>query len=304
MSKPVNLLLQTTIVTTADDWNIGRFSLLTQYLASLANADGQPRYHVTGRDRARPAGEDDPVLSTLDNSEFDELWLFAVDVGNGLTQNECAGITRFRQRGGGLMATRDHNDLGSSICTLGGIGKAHYFHSQQTDPDEARRCRDDNITTNIDWPNYHSGANGDYQRVEPVAPLHELLRRPDAPSGRIETFPAHPHEGGIGAPPDEPGARVIATGRSQITDRPFNLIVAFDRRHDDEGHNLGRGVAESSFHHFADYNWDITRGCPSFVEEAPGKGYQQNPAALADIKTYVSNLARWLAPGVSGGCRA
>jgi hypothetical protein len=36
------------------------------------------------RDR-ESLGAPDSVLSTLDHSPFDEMWLFAVDVGNGLT---------------------------------------------------------------------------------------------------------------------------------------------------------------------------------------------------------------------------
>jgi hypothetical protein len=57
---------------------------------------------------------------------------------------------------------------------------------------------------------------------------------------------------------------------------------------------LGRAVAESSFHHFVDYNWDTSAGAPTFVEEAPGDGYEKEPHALEDIKTYVGNLAAWL----------
>jgi hypothetical protein len=36
-------------------------------------------------------------------------------------------------------------------------------------------------------------------------------------------------------------------------------------------------------------------GCPSFLEEPPGGGYKRNPQALEDIKTYVRNVAVWLA---------
>jgi hypothetical protein len=67
---------------------------------------------------ARPTG----CSRGLDASDFGQLWLFAVDVGDGLTGEDWAGISRFRQRGGGLMVTRDHMDLGCSICSLGGAG--------------------------------------------------------------------------------------------------------------------------------------------------------------------------------------
>lgn len=145
----------------------------------------------------------------------------------------------------------------------------------------------------ISWPNYHSGANGDYQRVKAVEPIHELLR---TPSGSIEYFPAHPHEGSVGVPEGEDRARVIATGVSQVTGREFNLIVAFERRTDRHGNQLGRAVAESSFHHLVDYNWDTSIGCPSFLVEPPGDEIERYPARLQDIKTYVSNAAMWLVP--------
>jgi len=88
---------------------------------------------------------------------------------------------------------------------------------------------------------------------------------------------------------------VIATGVSQVTHRPFNLIVAFEGALDEQGNTLGRGIAESSFHHFADYNWDISKGCPSFVLEPPGDQITKEPEHLRDIKAYVHNLALWLA---------
>ena len=281
------ILLQTTIPAIEDDWHIGRFSLLSEYLRSLTGDDGAPLYEVTARDHETDE-TGDPLLSTLDESDVDQLWLFAVDTGSGLTTADCAGITRFRKRGGGIFATRDHNDLGSSLCTLGGVGAAHYFHSTNPDPDPERNRRDDDITLDIDYPNYHSGANGDYQKIAAVD--HELFLRPD--STLIEYFPAHPHEGGVGAP--DASSRVIATGTSKRTGRPFNLVVAFERIADEEGNRLGRSIAESSFHHVVDYNWNTDMGCPSFVAEPPGDGYKRNPGALNDIKQYVTNVATWL----------
>jgi hypothetical protein len=56
-------------------------------------------------------------------------------------------------------------------------------------------------------------------------------------------------------------------------------------------------VAESSFHHFVDYNWDLSKGAPTFLHEPPGDEIKRHPEHLADIKNYVTNLARWLAPG-------
>jgi hypothetical protein len=293
MTKPIRILLQTTIPFAEDDWHIGRFSLLRKHLASLKDEAGKPLYEVVARNREQDAAGNEPVLSSLDTSDFDELWLFAIDTGDGLTAADCQGITRFRQRGGGILAMRDHQDLGVSLCTLGGIGRAHFFHSKHPEPDTSRHVPDDPYTTSISWPNYHSGANGDYQTITVQVP-HEVMRNPASPTGFIEFFPAHPHEGAVGVPEGEEQARVIATGKSQVTGRPFNLVVAFESTRDSRGNTLGRGIAESSFHHFADYNWDTDSGCPSFLAEPPGDGYKRNPQALEDIKTYVSNVARWL----------
>lgn len=295
MNTPIRILLQTTIPAIEDDWNINRFTLLREHLASLTDEEGRPLCEVTARNRETNAAGDDVVLSRLDTTDFNELWLFAVDAGDGLSVADCQGITRFRQRGGGILATRDHQDLGSSLCTLGGVGRAHFFHTKHQDPDESRHADDDQDTKTISWPNYHSGSNGNYQGLTPTGAVHELLRHTDSASGVIEYFPAHPHEGGVGVPEGEEHARVIATGESKVTHRPFNLMVAFEKVDDKHGNTLGRAIAESSFHHFADYNWDTEMGCPSFLMEPPGDQIKREPSKLEDVKTYVRNLALWLA---------
>jgi hypothetical protein len=295
MSKPLRILLQTTIPTTEDDWSIARFSLLTQHLMSLKNDGGSPLCEVVARDRQSDANGNDSVLSILAQSDFDELWLFAVDTGNGISDGDCKGITEFRQRGGGILATRDHMDLGCSLCRLGGIGAAHFFHTQNPDPDLSRHCIDDPHTTYISYPNYHSGRNGDYQRITIQHPIHPLLMNPESPTGTIEFYPAHPHEGAVGVPANAQ-ARVIATGQSIVSGRTFNLAVAFEREKDEQGHLLGRAVAESTFHHFCDYNWDVNQGCPSFVDEPPGNTMQTEARAILDLKTYLQNLVLWLTP--------
>nr|WP_309742199.1 hypothetical protein [Chamaesiphon sp. OTE_20_metabat_361] len=129
-------MLQTTITPTDDDWSIARFSLLERYLSSLKDELGNPLCEVVSRDRQSDADGNDPVLSTLEacasshdaRNNFDELWLFAVDVADGigdspkerLRQRGCEGITRFRQQGGGILTTRDHMNLGSSLCNSSG----------------------------------------------------------------------------------------------------------------------------------------------------------------------------------------
>jgi hypothetical protein len=283
-----HILLQTTIVDEPNDWNIGRFSRLTAFLSELRDPDGRPAFRVTARNRA-VRGAPDPVLSKLDESDVDQLWLFAVDGGDGLAAEDCASISRFRRRGGALVVTRDHMDLGRSLCNLSGVGAAHHFHSQNREPDEGRHCVDNPFSANISWPNYHSGANGDFQRVQPAGAIHPVMRDRHSASGVIQYLPSHPHEGAVSAPADDASARVVMEGQSSISGRRFNLAVAFER-----SEHGGRAIAESSFHHFADYNWDPAAGCPSFVSEPAGDGIAGFPEALRSTRQYVRNVAFWL----------
>jgi len=285
--RRIKVLLQTTIVPTEDDWSIARFSRLTALLANATGDDGELLYDVTARDRG-PVDVPDPVLSTLDASAFDQLWLFAVDTGDGLRTRDCAAIARFWRNGGGLMVTRDHMDLGSSICSLDGVGAAHFFHTRNAPADPEARARDDPYTTAISWPNFHSGANGDYQVIEPVLPIHPVLRDPASATGAIRFLPSHPHEGGVRAP-EGSDARVIAIGHSKVTGRAFDLAVAFA-----ECPTHGRAIAQSTFHHFADYNWDVRSGSPSFVTEPPSDGLVKHPQAAADTRRYALAVADWL----------
>jgi hypothetical protein len=289
MSKPAKILLQTTVPFFADGWHIGRFGLLRDHLAGLKDGHGHPTFEVTARNRDS-LGRPDSILSTIDKSDFTQLWLFAVDEGNGLTPEDCAAISRFRHAGGGLMVTRDHMDLGSSVCSLGGVGAAHHFHSKNPSADPAHRAIDDPYTSDILWPNFHSGANGDYQIVTPVEPLHPVLSDPDESDGVLRYLPAHPHEGDVSAPMNDPTARVIATGRSKVTGVVFNVAVAFE-----PSEAGGPAIAQSTFHHFTDCNWDTRLGAPSFVTEPMGEGVLRSAPAQRSIRRYATNLANWLA---------
>ncbi len=283
----IRVLLQTTIAPATNDWCIARFSRLAALLRDERDESGLGLFDVTTRDRD-PIGAPDTVLSSLDRSCYAQLWLFAVDIGNGLTKEDCRGIEAFRARGGGVVIARDHMDLGSSVCELAGIGAAHHFHTRNVDP-TAPAVRDDPFTTSISWPNFHSGANGDFQEIEAVEPTHAVLRDASAANGSIQFLPSHPHEGAVSAPPGT-GARVIARGRSKATGARFNIAVAFEADGD-----TGRAIMQSTFHHFADYNWDPRVGAPSFVDEPPGDGILRCPAAAAATHRYARNVARWLA---------
>jgi hypothetical protein len=278
---PVRILLQTTIPLAEDDWHIGRFSLLARHLRDCGHA-------VDCRNREPGGDGHDHVLSTLAETSYHEMWLFGADVENGLSTRDVEGINAFRRRGGGLLTARDHQDLGLCLRGIGQVGEANYFHRCHCEPDPSRQTADDRETPSISWPNYRSGANGDHQRIDPAGRVHPVLRRRGQEP--IEYFPAHPHEGAIGAAECGEEGRVIATGTSRATGRVFNLVVVLEPRN---GH--GRALMHSSFHHFADCNWDSRLPKPSFVSEPSGDGMLREPQAAEDIRRYAENAARWLA---------
>src|SRR5882724_4360098 len=136
------ILLQTTIAESADDWDISRFSLLADELRAAG-------HDVVARNRAN-RGDDDHVLSRLDELDFEQLWLMAVDVGDGLTAADAYAIRRFRENGGGVLTARDHQDLGCCLSRLGSLGVVNEFHDKTIDP--STMC-DDKDTPTISWPN-------------------------------------------------------------------------------------------------------------------------------------------------------
>jgi hypothetical protein len=285
----LRILLKTTIAPVKDDWNIGRFSLLCRHLASLRN--GRSYYDVTARDRVEDECGNDVDLIGAARGEFDQLWLFAADDTGALTDRDVEAIATFRDRGGGVLLTRDHQDLGACLGKLGALGATHYFQSVNPDPDPSRRCCDDLGTPSITWPNFHSGANGGLQRIAVEPPVHALMARADGEP--LKYLPAHPHEGSVGVPAAlGQTARVVARGRSQRTGASYNLCVAVEEP------SQGRAVSDSSFHHFCDYNWNPRMGAPTFVTEPAGDGMLREPAALRDTHRYVENIAEWLSSGV------
>jgi hypothetical protein len=277
-----SILLKTTIPTMIGDWHIGRFSLLAALLRDLGHG-------VVARDREDPS-VNDPDLERARRGGFDQVWLFGVcDASIPLTGTDIDAIVQFHRSGGGLLLSRDHQDLGACFARIGTLGACHHFHSTNPEPEPERRVRDDVGTPEISWPNYHAGRNGDAHPIETVGPVHPLVQRPDGDP--IQWFPAHPHKGVVCAPPSlGDRTRVIARARSLRSGALFNLVVAVDA----VPSVGGRAVVDASFHHFCDCNWDPSCGAPSFVTEPWGEDIAIVPHARSDAEQYAANIATWL----------
>jgi hypothetical protein len=146
---------------------------------------------------------------------YDEIWLFGIngEFQPGLTASELRVLTAWMNRGGGLFATGDHDDLGAAMCS--GIPRVREMRrwtaAQQVPPGGGFTRIDTNRPTNaaeatgaspisfahegdttpqpIDWVPVWSFRAGFrlYQRP------HEVLCHPEL--GPIDVMPDHPHEG-------------------------------------------------------------------------------------------------------------
>jgi hypothetical protein len=108
------ILLQTSIAFTADDWHVGRFSMLARELGRTAL--------VTARNRTPDESGDDPVLAGLDRADFEQIWVLAVDGGRAFSAVEVAALNRFQRSGGGVLTARDHQNMGSGSARSMGPG--------------------------------------------------------------------------------------------------------------------------------------------------------------------------------------
>ena len=266
------ILLQTTIAEHPDDWDDRRFSLLADELRAAG-------HDVTARNRAN-RGDDDPVLSRLDELDYDQLWLMAVDVGDGLTAAEARrhhAVPRERRRG----ADRSRPPGPGQLPAAGSDRSARSTTSTTRTPTRAR-CATTRTPRPSRGPTTTPAPTATTSRCSPTNRCTSCCAPRATASGRIEWFPAHPHEGAVSA--SVPFATVLAQGRSTATGRTSTSRWCWTASaHRTAGPWAGR-VAESTFHHFADYNWDLDRGAPSFVTEPPGHADQGRPVAAGDLQ--------------------
>jgi hypothetical protein len=260
----------------------------------------------------------DPDLNKLEN--FDVIWFFGFngDLDSGLSPAELELLDAFMKppKCGGVLVTGDHADLGKSIA--GQIKRAGQMRRYPA-PGDQGPGRNTTLEEGPD-PNciFEAGDESDdrpqtirYERF-PVLSLPGLnLYRPHpvlcGPEGPIDVLPDHLHEGEAIVPTSEKlGAEwptrgdghqerpfVIAWGKTkepEAGDREFGVVSAYD------GHtvDVGRIVADSSWHHWFDFNiTGIPEGPPYYA------GFDATPAgqaALKKIDAYFLNCGVWLAP--------
>jgi hypothetical protein len=240
---------------------------------------------------------------------------------NELDDHEVAVLEQWMNAGGGLMFTGDHSDLNplkpridcsepghNSFLTLGRalgyrIPRAKQLRVWEGPPTFCIDEQLDNVNTQMEGKCSTSYDAPCLQYDE----IPQTLLQSSAPhrlfvyanlkgdSVRIEVLPDHAHEGKVLVPEklDEswPKASPLPVVAAKSADkrpglrREYDLSIAYD------GHPLevGRIVADSSFHHFVDKN----------LMNIVGKdccGVPLPETHLDQIAHYFMNLVLWLAP--------
>ena len=209
-------------------------------------------------------------------------------MGDGLSPGDAAGIVRFRERGGGVLTARDHQDLGSSLSAS--ARSAASTTSTPTTPSRDAQ-RDDQDNPDISWPNYHSGANGDYQPVFVVEPVTTCCDRPEGQ--RSHRVVPRPPARGIGRRRRNAVRAGRRPGRSTVTGRTSTWrSPSTARRPPTAAPGPRRGVLHVPPLRRHELGHRRRR---AVVRDRPAATRSSAiPLGSTTFKDYVRNIARWL----------
>ena len=285
MGKAPQALLLSTIATDANDWHIGRFSLLGTMIRT-AGEEMDPSFNLTISDYPTSDADRKALQDDLSSGRYGQIWLIAPDLDNGPDAGFFRALEAAVKGGTDLVIARDHTDLGCCLLELkdclDDVGQTQTFQRTWTDLPKDREYADPACAA-IVTPCVVTGQNGGVQICRQRAE-HPLLNFASMIPGHL-VIPAHPHEGVIRKVAASQTVLLssfsITSGREQTT-----AIV-------DEADGRGMVLHHSTFHHFADYNLDVAKGAPDFVLDPPSTQTAESPALLNDIKAYVRSVVRY-----------
>ena len=285
MGTAPQALLLSTIATDANDWHIGRFSLLGTMIRT-AGEEMDPSFNLTISDYPTSDADRKALQDDLSSGRYGQIWLIAPDLDNGPDAGFFRALEAAVKGGTDLVIARDHTDLGCCLLELkdclDDVGQTQTFQRTWTDLPKDREYADPACAA-IVTPCVVTGQNGGVQICRQRAE-HPLLNFASMILGHL-VIPAHPHEGVIRKVAASQTVLLssfsITSGREQTT-----AIV-------DEADGRGMVLHHSTFHHFADYNLDVAKGAPDFVLDPPSTQTAESPALLNDIKAYVRSVVRY-----------
>ena len=255
-------------------------------------------------------------------NKYDQIWFFGINSTPDLSPAEVTLLDQFMAgpKFGGVLVTGDHADLGKGITgQITRAGQMRQYPAPPSSPPVWNTTLEDgpNPGTDYDFNNQSDDRPQTirYRRFPIWSPVafklgsrpHPVLCGPDGP---IDLFPDHQHEGEALAPipaPDDPKwptknghqERPYVIGWGKIKDpdatrhgQEIGVVSAYD------GHNVdvGRIVADSTWHHWFDINLTGLAGEPP---ASPYSGFDATAdglAALKKIDAYFLNCGVWLAP--------
>jgi hypothetical protein len=253
-------------------------------------------------------------------NQYDEVWFFGFDSSPNLSAAEVTLLDQFMAapKLGGVLVTGDHADLGKGIAgQITRAGQMRRYPAPQNSPPGWNTTLEEGPDPGTTF-DFNDQSDDKPQTVRYARfPMWSLLAfrrnyRPHpvmcGPDGPISVFPDHQHEGEALAPSPAPAdpkwptksghqeiPYVIAWGKIKdpaATNHGHEIGVASAY----DGHNVdvGRIVADSTWHHWFDINLTGIAALPS-----PYAGFDDTPAgrnALRQIDAYFLNVGVWLAP--------
>lgn len=261
--------------------------------------------------------------TSVNVNDFDQVWLFGIVGGGGLSADEREVVEAYMDGGGGLFATGDHGNLGSALCgNIARVKDMRYWDhippgSGDLDSEvsmDGRRRNDTNRPRSGDATSMYFDNQSDEipQTIavrtfgggtpHPLLSISKTLR----PSGIIDIMPDHPHEGeckpetvftvnSVAIP-----TQIIATsfvlggsttnggneGKTPTEPHCFPSIAVWDGREA----NAGRIVVDSTWHHFVNINLNGTGSTVDLPGIQPGL----TAADFNVIQRYYMNIATWM----------
>ena len=285
MVDPTQALLLSTIATDPSDWHIGRFSLLGEMIRT-AGLELDSSFVLTIGDYPKDDAQREALQGDLRSGRFGQIWLIAPDMDNGPDPGFFRALESAVMAGSDLVIARDHTDLGSCLLQLQGclndVGQTQTFQRSWPNLPQDREYADEACAAII-TPCVVTGQNGGVQICRQRAD-HPLLKFASMIPGHL-VIPAHPHEGVIR--PMAASQTVLLSSFSITSGREQTTAIV------DESPGRGMVLHHSTFHHFADYNLDVSAGAPDFVLDPPSSQIADSPALSNDIKAYVRSVVHY-----------
>ena len=281
-----NALLQITIPQSDDDWGSDRFSILRENI-EIGCRQQDPIATCIGQAYPTDGAAIEALHQNLSSGHYSQVWLIGADVGDAPGASFYQALEAARSQGTSIVYARDHADLGASVrncsASLQSLGQTNQFHSLDSNPDPQRPEYVNPECPGIQWPCVVTGQNGGVQLVSKMME-HPILAFKSLIPGAL-VIPAHPHEGVL--IPNNPNQNLLLQGNYVQSGASQISAVIEDQP------GAGAVLAHSTFHHFADFNLDVSKGCPSFVTDPPSSQIAYNPWMLDDIRNYIRSAAAY-----------